>query len=145
MPIPFVPNAGDVLMCDFDGFRPPEMTKKRHVVVLSARSRVSFPSTYVVVPVSKTPPGPVEACHCEFKARSYVFIDQAVSVWAKADMVTCVASGRLDRVKIAGRFSAARISSSDLARIRQSVLWTLGMDGWHSPSECSKETEVINR
>jgi len=27
MSIPFVPNAGTVLMCDFSGFVPPEMTK----------------------------------------------------------------------------------------------------------------------
>jgi len=39
MSIPFVPNAGTVLMCDFSGFVPPEMTKVRHVVVISPRSR----------------------------------------------------------------------------------------------------------
>ncbi len=64
MPITFVPNAGDVLMCDFTtGFQPPEMVKVRKVVVLSARSRKTMPNTYLVVPLSKTVPAPPEGCH----------------------------------------------------------------------------------
>jgi len=78
MLIPFVPDAGDVLMCDFTtGFQEPEMTKVRRVVVLSPRSRVKFPSTYLVVPISKTPPVPVEGCHCEFRPNSYYFFDRS--------------------------------------------------------------------
>src|SRR5450432_2925614 len=109
MAITFVPDAGDVLMCDFTGFIKPEMTKVRRVVILSPRSRVSFPGTYLVVPISRTPPSSPEPYHCEFKARSYQFFDQVESVWAKANMVTCVASHRLDRVRIDGRYSRAQI------------------------------------
>jgi mRNA interferase MazF len=108
MAITFVPDAGDVLICDFDGFKAPEMTKVRRVVVLSPRSRVTFPGTYLVVPISKTPPSRPEPHHCEFKPRSYHFFDQTESVWAKADMVCCVAAHRLDRVKINGRYSEHR-------------------------------------
>jgi uncharacterized protein YifN (PemK superfamily) len=40
MPIKFIPAQGMVLMCDFDsGFVPPEITKVRHVVVVSPRQR----------------------------------------------------------------------------------------------------------
>ena len=127
MPITFVPDAGDVLMCDFNGFVAPEMTKLRKVVILSPRSRISFPGTYLVVPLSKTPPVPLEPCHCEFRPRSYDFLDPVESVWAKANMMTCVATVRLDRLKLHGRFSAARIRREDLARIRLAVLHTLGM------------------
>jgi uncharacterized protein YifN (PemK superfamily) len=128
MAITFVPDAGDVLMCDFKGFKAPEMTKVRLVVILSPRSRVSFPGTYIVVPISKTAPCPAEAHHCEFKPRSYHFFDPIESVWAKCDMVTSVASHRLDRVKVAGRYCRVQIRKEDLGRIRTAVLHTLGME-----------------
>ena len=67
MTISFVPSAGDVLMCDFDGFKPPEMTKVRPVIILSPRSRRTFPDTYIVVPTSRTPPAAVEGWHCQLK------------------------------------------------------------------------------
>ena len=36
MPITFHPSPGTVLICDFTtGFQPPEMVKRRHVVVVS--------------------------------------------------------------------------------------------------------------
>ena len=37
--IPFVPQRGQILMCDFDmaGVVPPEMRKKRRVAVISPR------------------------------------------------------------------------------------------------------------
>ncbi len=61
MPITFVPDPGDVLMCDFTtGFQPPEMVKVRKVVVLSPRSRTAMPDTLLVVPLSKTAPVPRE-------------------------------------------------------------------------------------
>jgi uncharacterized protein YifN (PemK superfamily) len=138
MAITFVPDAGDVLMCDFAGFQAPEMTKVRRVIVLSPRSRVTFPGTYLVVPVSKTPPSPPELHHCEFQPRSYQFFDQVESVWAKADMVTCVASHRLDRVRINGRYSRAQIRKEDLFLIRKAVLHALGMETW-------QQAEVIVR
>jgi mRNA interferase MazF len=130
MAIPFVPDAGDVLMCNFTGFVAPEMTKIRRVVVLSPRARRSFPGTYLVVPISRTPPAPPEPYHCEFKPRSYHFFDQVESVWAKADMVTCVGAHRLDRVKINGRYSRAQIRKEDLLLIRKAVLHALGMETW---------------
>ena len=55
MPLTIVPDAGDVLMCQFDG-SPPEMTKLRRVIVLTPRNRAYFPDTFLVVPVSKSRP-----------------------------------------------------------------------------------------
>jgi mRNA interferase MazF len=136
--ITFVPDAGDVLMCDFRGFVKPEMTKLRRVIILSPRSRVTFPDTYIVVPVSRTPPSCPEPYHCEFKARSYYFFDQGESVWAKADMVTCVAAHRLDRILINGRYSRAQVKKDDLHLVRRAILHALGMESW-------KQAEVIVR
>lgn len=136
MPISFIPDVGDVLMCDFSGFVPPEMTKVRKVIILSARPRRSFPGTLLVVPVSKTIPSPTEPHHHEFKPRSYEFFDPIESVWAKGDMVTCVAIHRLDRIMLNGRYSRARIRKEDLRLVRQAVLHALGMETW-------KQTEVF--
>ena len=144
MAITFVPDAGDVLMCYFGGFRAPEMTKVRLVVILSPRSRVSFPGTYLVVPISKTPPCPPEAQHCEFKPRSYHFFDQAESVWAKCDMVTTVASHRLDRVMVAGRYTRVQILKDDLKRIRRAVLHALGMENWQEAEIIVKTTVIAS-
>jgi mRNA interferase MazF len=130
MAITFVPDAGDVLMCDFIGFIAPEMTKVRRVIVLSPRSRDVFPGTYLVVPVSNAPPSRPEPHHHEFRPRSYDFFDHGQSVWAKADMVTCVGSHRLDRVMVNGRYTRCQIRKGDLHLVRVAVLHALGMESW---------------
>jgi uncharacterized protein YifN (PemK superfamily) len=81
LPITFVPDAGDVLMCDFRGLQPPEMHKTRRVIVLSPRARDYMPSTYLVVPVTKTSPLSPRPCHCDFEPRSYHFFDPVEMVW----------------------------------------------------------------
>jgi uncharacterized protein YifN (PemK superfamily) len=126
--LPFVPSPGDILMCDFEGLMPPEMTKIRRVIVLSPRERDSFPDTYLVIPVSKTPPSPPSRCHCEFKARSYGCFDTLESVWAKADMLTCVSKHRLDRVKVHGQYRRMSLRSEDLARVRSAAACAIGID-----------------
>jgi mRNA interferase MazF len=136
MTISFVPSAGDVLVCDFDGFRPPEMNKVRPVIILSPRSRRAFPDTYIVVPTSRTPPASVEGWHCQLKRGRYPCFDQSVPIWAKCDMVNCVAARRLDRIKVAGRYNRVQIRRDDLARVRQAVLHALGMETW-------KEVEIV--
>jgi len=143
MAITFVPDAGDVLMCDFRGLVPPEMTKVRHVIVLSPRSRNNFPGTYLVVPVSKQAPSPPEQHHHEFKPRCYDFFDLVEPVWAKADMMTCVSASRLDRVKVNGNFSRVRIRKEDLACVRQAVLHALGMEEWQQVVEVKIEQKSI--
>jgi uncharacterized protein YifN (PemK superfamily) len=149
MPITFVPSPGDVLMCNFEGFKPPEMTKNRKVVILSPRCRIGFPSTYIVVPISKTTPNQLEGCHCEFAPGKYGFFHATESVWAKADMVSCVAASRLDRVEHNGRFSRVQIRAVDLLAVRSAVLHALGMEKWReletkSATETSDLLSSIN-
>jgi uncharacterized protein YifN (PemK superfamily) len=132
MALSFIPDAGDVLMCDFTtGFIPPEMTKLRKVIVLSPRARDHFPDTYIVAPVSKTPPASTRETHCEFKARSYDFFDSIEPVWAKADMLACVSKHRLDRVRFNGQYQRCRIRPTDLHRVRNATIHALGLGDWH--------------
>jgi uncharacterized protein YifN (PemK superfamily) len=145
MAITFVPDPGDVLMCDFTtGFVPPEMVKVRRVVVLSPRSRTRFPGTYIVVPISKTAPSPPEGCHCEFKPNAYEFFDPVESVWAKADMIACVAAHRLDRVRVNRRYNRVQIRKADLLRIKQAVLHALGMETWSEVEQSNTVDTVLN-
>lgn len=121
-----------VLMCDFTGgFKPPEMVKRRPVVVLSPRRHNA--QTCVVVPLSTTEPVPPEAFHHRLDARSLPAALRHSPAWAKCNMVAAVALDRLDRVRDGrdenGRrmFVAWRVRPDDLAAIRQAVLIALGI------------------
>ncbi len=129
MSIPFVPNAGTVLMCDFSGFVPPEMTKVRHVVVISPRSRRTNlqNGTCLVVPFSTQPPVHVEPYHVLIGRGIYPFFHADKEVWAKANLITHVSFARLDRVLIDGRYSHAELNLDDFKRIKFAVGHAIGI------------------
>jgi len=129
MSIPFVPNAGTVLMCDFSGFVPPEMTKVRHVVVISPRSRRTNlqNGTCLVVPFSTQPPVHVESYHVLIGRGVYPFFHLDKEVWAKANLITHVSFARLDRVLIDGRYSPAELNLDDFKRIKVAVGHAIGI------------------
>ena len=131
-------------MCDFEGLRPPEMTKKRQVIVLSPRSRDHNPDTFLVVPVSKSPHAR-SGSHCEFKPRSYHYFDSVESVWALTDMVTCVARWRLDRILVNRRHTCVYVRPADLLRVRRAVLYSLGMSGWNNTGDAPDTTVETKR
>lgn len=129
MAITFVPNAGTVLMCDFTGFIPPEMTKVRHVVVLSPRGRsVNIQNgTCLVVPFSTQPPIHREPYHLLMPAGVYPFFRADKEVWAKANLITHVSFARLDRVIVGNRHTHAALNSDDFKLIKQGVLHAVGL------------------
>ncbi len=142
MALTHVPDAGEVLMCDFDGFKKPEMVKVRRVVVLSPRARRGYPQTYIVVPLSKTAPDCIEKHHCAFGPRSYTFFHSSETVWAKADMVCCVARHRLDRLRFNGRYQSCDLRKDDLERIRGAVLSALGMQAWKKTADIAESFDI---
>lgn len=82
------PKIGSILMCDFDtGFVPPEMVKRRPVVVVSPKI-AARPGLCTVVPLSTTPPDPVQQFHCQIDLPDQLpaWLDRA-GVWVKADMM----------------------------------------------------------
>lgn len=129
MSIPFVPNPGTVLMCDFTGFVPPEMTKVRHVVVVSKRlRRVNINNgTCLVVPFSTQPPTNLERHHVQMPRGKYPFFHVDKEVWAKGDLISHVSFHRLDRVLIDGRHSHAELSPEDFKSIQRAVLYALDL------------------
>ncbi|HEY0381572.1 MAG TPA: type II toxin-antitoxin system PemK/MazF family toxin [Candidatus Elarobacter sp.] len=113
---PFYPKKRMILMCDFDrgGFLPPEMVKRRRVVVLRVFSRIAL-----VVPLSATEPKPLRAFHAAIDPAGYGAI--TVPVWAKADTLAHVSLERLDRINVRGTKYTERIRNEDFRRVLVAV------------------------
>ena len=133
MALRFSPRPGTLLMCDFDtGFKPPEMTKKRPVVVISPRRRRTMIKLCTVVPLSTAVPNWVEPFHHRMDPRSVPAELGTQESWAKCDMLYTVSLERLDRVPVnrAGTrvFIAPQVLHEDLDAIRLGVMNALGLD-----------------
>ena len=136
MPIQEHPKIGTVLLCDFDqGFREPEMVKRRPVIVISPKISVRF-GLCTVVPLSTTAPQPGMPYHCEITLAPPLpepWSDQAR--WVKGDMVCAVGFHRLDFPRYGKDATGKRqyrydtISADDLLRVRKCVLSALGLGG----------------
>ena len=112
-------------MCDFTtGFQPPEMVKRRHVVVVSPRYR-RHSGLCLVVPFSTVAPWEAELHHFQIPPGSYDFFDATKPTWAKGDMLTCVCFGRLDRLLLNGRYTAPMLKNSDFLEIQKCVAHAL--------------------
>ena len=133
MAITFIPKPGMVLMCDFGPVEtdvqapglmkgplqvPPEMTKRRFVVVLTP-SKKAF-GTCIVVPLSTKVPSPILKHHHRIKSGKYSFLNGKDS-WIKADMLTVVSLARLDRVKDNGKWASPEVSPEDFTTIKECV------------------------
>lgn len=122
----FHPHAGTLLMCDFRGCVPPEINKRRPVIVITPRLP-NRDGLCMVVPTSTTAPRDQQPYHVPL-SRNYVpGGDASVTVWAKCDLITNVSMARLDRFKVGlRRFETPRITTDDLRRVRAGVLAALG-------------------
>jgi len=128
MPLSFHPDPGTLLMCDFRGFKVPEMTKVRPVVVISPRRRRG-PGLYTVVPLSTQIPKPVEPFHHLMDPRSVPVELGSKLSWAKCDMLYTVSLDRLSQVKRRGGYVTPppQVLEADLDAIRDGVLRALGL------------------
>lgn len=128
------PPLGTLLLCDFgSGFKPPEMVKRRLVVVISPRIKAR-PGLCTVVALSTTPPKPVMAYHAQLNIRPRL-PDRLESdgVWIKGDMVAAVGLQRLDFVITGRTEGGARLyhhdplSAAQIQIVRACVLHALGL------------------
>ncbi|HYF85489.1 type II toxin-antitoxin system PemK/MazF family toxin [Azospirillum sp.] len=136
MPIREHPPIGTVLLCDFDqGFREPEMVKRRPVIVISPKISVRA-GLCTVVALSTTEPAPNMAYHCQITLDPPLpdpWGDKAR--WVKGDMVCAVGFHRLDFPRLGKDQGGKRlyrydpISAADLRRVRHCVLCSLGLAG----------------
>ncbi len=135
MALKFAPRVGAVLLCDYSlgGFRPPEMVKRRPVVVLSPRLR-HRDGLVSVVPLSTTPPSRVVAYVVPLTLRpSPPAPFDAPGCWAKCDMVSCVGFGRLDFFRTRRGYARRReylkleLTADQLNQVRGGVKRALGL------------------
>lgn len=104
------PQPGTIVRVDLnEGFRPPEMIKRRPCIVLSP-PLPDRPQLCAIVPLSTTPPRNMHAHHLEIP------LDPPLphpygnrQMWVKADMVLTVAFHRLRAAFFAHRGWAARL------------------------------------
>lgn len=129
MAIKFQPEVGLVLLCDFDGL-PPEMDKRRPVVVLSSVST----RLCNVVPFSTTDPEEQKPWHCLVNTPNplpYPY-DHKVH-WLKGDMVATVGFHRLflpckGKDRYGHRlYVKLRLDETQMREIRRCVAAALGI------------------
>lgn len=130
MPLKFQPKARSIVYCDFSGYIAPEIIKRRPVVVLTAHKRNS--KLVTVVPLSTTPPNPVESYHYRLLQNPLPH-STAPEVWAKCDMVAVVSIDRLDLVRTPRGVNGKRqylslsIGADQFEAIRRGVVHALGL------------------
>lgn len=133
MAIQFHPDPGTVLICDFAGFRQPEMIKRRPVVVISPRFR-QRDGLCTVVPLSTTKPRKVCEYHCQLDFDPVMPAPyNEPQMWVKADMICAVSFDRLSLPYIGkdqdGKrlYDIRHISDDSLKRVQVCVLNGMGM------------------
>ena len=131
MPITFVPQRGQILICDFDmaGVVPPEMRTVRRVIVTSPRAHNrrhgAKPGRCLVVPLSASPPTVVTTAEVPFPAGAYASL--TVPTWAICGALASVSHARLDRVAVGRSFLSEQLTSVDLARVEDGLRHALGL------------------
>lgn len=133
MPLQFPVPRGTIVVCDYAGSRPPEMVKRRPVIVLSPRL-AHRERLATVVPLSTTPPPANLAYVCELLLSPPLPAPfDAPAAWVKADMLATVDIGRLDLLRMPRgpdgkrRYLRPKVTPADLARIERCVLHALGI------------------
>ena len=122
----FFPRAGQVLICDFAGYVPPEIVKIRPVAVVSPKLP-NRSGLATVVPLSTTAPRHDEPYVVELSQNYHPNSNSMARQWAKCDLITNVTLKRLDRFKVARRqYVVPELSAEDLLKVRHAMLHALG-------------------
>jgi uncharacterized protein YifN (PemK superfamily) len=126
VPITFRPKVGMVLICNFEGFRAPEMVKTRPVVIVSP-NEMHRPGLVTIVPLSTTAPEVMHPYHYKLKG-SPIPGSCANDVWAKCDMICSVSIERIDRVKTIRRnYAVGYVSMDQVNEIRAAAGLSFGL------------------
>ena len=133
MSIQYHPETGTILICDFSGFVPPEMVKRRPVIVVSPRFR-EREKLCTVVPLSTTAPNKIAPYHFQLYLNPPLPppYDSGIH-WVKADMLYTVSFTRL-YMPFFGKDASGRrqydirvVEPYDLTKIKEWVRYGLGL------------------
>jgi mRNA interferase MazF len=134
MTVRFHPEPGTIVRVDLsDGFRPPEMGKRRPAVVVSPEL-ADRPQMCTIIPLSTNPPKPPRSYHHRLVLDSPLPPPyDKPEMWAKCDVLLTVAFHRL-RLLSLGRdddgeriYDVRRIPDDDFRAIRRCALISLGL------------------
>ena len=129
MPISYHPRAGQVLMCDFQGFRVPEMVKTRPVIVVSPK----LPHRHdivAIVPISLTAPRHSLPFVIRLSKNYHPLEADDLPCWAKCDLLINLGRWRLNGFKIGRRkWASTQVTGDDLDAVRNGVKAGLGFLG----------------
>lgn len=127
MTLAYHPRAGQILICDFEGFRVPEMVKARPVIVISPRLPHRN-DIVTVVPINLTAPIHNLPFNVRLFRNHHPQEPGDLPCWAKCDMVMNLGTWRLDGFKVGRRkWENPQATGDDLKAVRHGVLWGLGM------------------
>lgn len=134
MSLLFHPQVGTILRVDLnDGFRVPEMRKRRPAIVMSPKLS-GRDQLCTIVPLSTTAPNPMQPYNCVLDLDPPLpFPYNAARMWIKADMLMCVAFHRLKLLDRGKDTSGQRIydvrvlSPEKIEEIRVCIRRSLGM------------------
>jgi mRNA interferase MazF len=129
------PLRGTVLLCDFgQGFREPEMIKRRPVIVISPKIHAR-PSLCTVVALSTTEPFPKMSYHAQLDINPPLPEGlQSNGLWIKGDMVNAVGFHRLDFIRTGKKPNGSRsyymtpISQDQMKIVQKCVLAAIGLN-----------------
>ena len=127
MALGFFPRAGQVYVCDFSRFKPPEMTKHRPVIIISPklpyRSQIA-----TIVPISTSEPTHKLPFVVQLSKNYHPNESDDLPCWAKCDMVMNIALDRLNAFKVGRRkYFYPTLIPEDLQAVREGVVIGLGM------------------
>ena len=116
-----------VLSCNFEGYKHPEIGKRRPVVVISP-NHLARPSLFTLIPLSSTPPNPVWPYHYLLPASPFPKWPKAS--WAKCDMVATVNISRLDRIQLVSRgpYEIYYVNMDVVRELRKCAALSFGLD-----------------
>lgn len=134
MPIQEHPDKGTILMCDFtQGFKNPEMDKKRPVIILSPKIKTRH-HLCTVVSLSTTPPTKIMPYHAQLDINPPLpDFYQSTGVWVKGDMVNAVGFHRLDLIRTGKDVFGKRtyylhpISEDQMKIVKSCILRAIGL------------------
>lgn len=134
MPIKEHPKKGSILFCDFNqGFKVPEMVKKRPVIIISPKMKGRF-GLCTVVPLSTTEPSPRMSYHAPIEINPPLpsFLESK-ELWIKGDMINTVGFHRLDFIRTGRKNNGLReyyyatLSASQMIKVKECILNSLGL------------------
>lgn len=127
MALNFFPKAGQIFICDYSGFKQPEMIKNRPVIVLSPK--LPYRSELAaVVPISLTPPRHNLPFVYKLSKNYHPNEDDGLPCWAKGDLIINIGTYRLSAIKVGRRkYLYPQLTPADLEGVKNAVLHGLGM------------------